>query len=84
MVIIYYIINNFLLTNYFINCLFESVMFSILIKGNIFYLEHYNSARRKESYEMRKISKTNKNKDFGSVMSLDWDFDGKKVNFSFD
>lgn len=40
--------------------------------------EQYNSARRKDSYENRKISKTNKMKDFGSSMSLDWDFDVRK------
>ncbi|XP_012557405.2 uncharacterized protein LOC100202714 isoform X4 [Hydra vulgaris] len=40
--------------------------------------EQYNSARRKDSYENRKISKINKMKDFGSSMSLDWDFDARK------
>ncbi|XP_065669048.1 uncharacterized protein LOC100202714 isoform X14 [Hydra vulgaris] len=43
--------------------------------------EQYNSARRKDSYENRKISKTNKMKDFGSSMSLDWDFDDSQIEF---
>ncbi|XP_012557406.2 uncharacterized protein LOC100202714 isoform X5 [Hydra vulgaris] len=43
--------------------------------------EQYNSARRKDSYENRKISKINKMKDFGSSMSLDWDFDDSQIEF---